>query len=91
MVPGKTAMVLVALAATGLKTARSAGKVKRVPPPAIELTAPAAKALAQRPSWSQNSEVNSLSYTQSARSVSAGSMEAARRAGQRPKNSAATE
>jgi hypothetical protein len=40
--------VLVALAATGLKTARRLGKVRRVPPPATALTMPAAKAARQR-------------------------------------------
>lgn len=48
--PGQTAAVLVALAAIGgiPPTSRSAGKVRKVPPPATELIAPAANAAAAR-------------------------------------------
>src|SRR5262249_44534311 len=59
--PGTRATVLVALATTaasaapsGDSAASSAGKVSRVPPPAVELTAPAASAAKQSQISSQD-------------------------------------
>src|SRR5262249_3487580 len=68
--PGTRATVLVALATTAAsagsrndRPASSAGKVSRVPPPAIEFTAPAASAARQSQASPQDRSTSSASDT----------------------------